>query len=590
MSGPRITIRDERGAMEMQGLRIGRFAPAGLFAAACLALAACGGGGGGFTVGSSSGSGASSSSSSSSSSSGGSSSGASASSSSSGGSSGGATVNVLTYHNDVARTGQNLRETILTPASVNSAGFGKLAMLATQGLVDAEPLYVSGVNVGGAVHNVVYVVTEHDMAYAFDADSFAPLWQKSVLTGTETPSDQRSCGQVTPEIGITSTPVIDPGAGPHGTLYLAAMSRDSGGAYHQRLHALDLASGAELDGGPTEIHASYPKTGGSVSFDPGQYKERAALLQLGGTLYLSWTSHCDIGTYSAWVMAYSTSTLQQTGVINLTPNGSDGSVWMAGAGPAADASGNIYALIANGSFDTALNTAGFPSKGDYGNAFVKLAAADGALSVADYFTMSNTEAESNADQDLGSGGALVLPDLQDSGGVTRHLAVGAGKDASIYLVNRDSMGKFSAAGNSAIYQQVQGGGNGLGGGVFSMPAYFANTLYYGAVNDNLKAFPLAGARIGTPSSRSSASFGYPGATPSISANGSASGIVWAITNGDTAVLHAYDAGNLANELYNSGQAGSRDQFAGNKFITPMIANGKVYVGTPTGVAVFGLLH
>jgi hypothetical protein len=510
--------------------------------------------------------------------------------SSSSSSSGAVTVQVLTYHNDVARTGQNLQETILTPANVNSGAFGKLASLSTQGKVDAEPLYVPGLSIGGAVHNVVFVVTEHDMAYAFDADSFAPLWQRSVLSGGESPSDQRNCNQVVPEIGITATPVIDPGAGPHGSLYLAAMSRDSGGAYHQRLHALDLASGAELDGGPSEIQASYARTGGSVAFDPAQYEERAALLQIGGNIYLSWTSHCDIDPYSAWVMAYSGSTLQQTAVINLTPNGSEGSVWMAGAGPAADSAGNIYALIANGSFDTTLNAAGFPSKGDYGNAFVKLASAGGALAVADYFSMSNTEAESNADQDLGSGGTLVLPDLKDGSGNTRHLAVGAGKDASIYLVNRDAMGKFSAADNSAIYQQVQGGSNGLGGAEFGMPAYFNNTLYYGAVNDRLKAFPLAGARIGAPSSKTSASFGYPGTTPGISANGTASGIVWAVTNGSTAILHAYDAANLASELYNSNQAGSRDQFAGNKFITPMIANGRVYVGTPSGVAVFGLLH
>ena len=224
-------------------------------------------------------------------------------------------------------------------------------------------------------------------------------------------------------------------------------------------------------------------------------------------------------------MAYSASSLKQTAVIDLTPNGSEGAVWMAGAGPAADSAGNIYVLVANGTFDTTLDSAGKPSKGDYGNAFVKLSTG-GGLAVADYFTMSNTEAESNADQDLGSGGALVLPDLAGSSG-TAHLAVGAGKDASIYVVNRDSMGKFSPTDNSAIYQEVKSGSNGLGGGVFSMPAYFNGTLYYGAVGDNLKAFPLAGARVGAPSSKSAASFAYPGATPSISANGSSNGIVWA---------------------------------------------------------------
>ena len=268
--------------MEMRVVGTGRCAAAALLAV--FGLCGCGGGsGGGIIVGSSSsssssGGGASSSSSSSSS-------GAGAASSSS--SSGAASVSVLTYHNDVARTGQNLHEAILTPANVNAAGFGKLGTLATQGKVDAEPLYVPGLSINGATHNVVFVATEHAMVYAFDADNFASLWSTSVLPGGEMPSDQRSCSQVTPEIGITATPVIDPGAGAHGTMYLVAMSRDGGGSYHQRLHALDLATGAELNGGPTEIQASFPRSGGNTTFDPKQYEERAALLQLGGTLYLS---------------------------------------------------------------------------------------------------------------------------------------------------------------------------------------------------------------------------------------------------------------------------------------------------------------
>ena len=516
-------------------------------------------------------------------------------------------MDVLTYHNDIARTGQNLNETILTPGNVNSANFGVVGSLPVSGLVDAEPLYVSGLTVAGAQHNVVFVVTEEDLVYAFDADSFAQLWQTSVLGSNEVPSDSGPggpCGQIQPHIGITSTPVIDLAAGPHGTILLVAMSKDSSGNYFQRLHALDLATGAERSGSPVTIQATFPGSGansqnGNVVFDPKQYAERAGLLLLNGNIYMGWTSHCDIDPYTGWLMGYSESTFQQAAVLNVTPNGSEGSVWMAGAGLAADSSGNIYFLDANGTFDTTLNGAGFPIKGDFGNAFIKLSTSP-SLQVADYFAPSNTVAESTSDVDLGSGGALVLPDLTDSTGKVWHLAVGAGKDGNIYVVNRDSMGKFNPGGDGAIYQKITSGG--IGGPVYSMPAYFNNTVYYGAVGDNLRAFSISNARLATPSSSQSAiTFAYPGATPSVSANGTANGIVWVVENaggsisnpGGTAplgVLHAYSAANLSNELYNSTQAGTRDQFSDNKFITPMIANGKVYVGTSGGnVIVFGLL-
>lgn len=260
---------------------------------------------------------------------------------------------------------------------------------------------------------------------------------------------------------------------------------------------------------------------------------------------------------------------------------------MAGAGPAADPQGNLYVLDGNGTFDTALNGAGFPSKGDFGNAFIKVATA-GGLSVADYFATFDTVSASNADTDLGSGGAMVLPDLADAAGQTRHLAVGAGKDGHLYVVDRDAMGKWNPSAN-LNYQDIPGA---LGGAVFSMPAYFNNTLYYGAVGATLKGFAIAGARVAaSAASASPTSFPYPGTTPSISASGSSNGIVWAVENRSAAVLHAYDATNLARELYNSAQApGGRDAFGvGNKFITPTIVNGHVYVGTPTGVAAFGLL-
>jgi hypothetical protein len=497
-------------------------------------------------------------------------------------------ANVLTYHNDVGRTGQNLNETILTHSNVNSTNFGKKAFLTTDGLVDAEPLYVSNLQIGGATHNVVFVVTEHNSVYAFDADTFTQLWKVSMTPSGETSSDAVSgCGQVTPEIGITSTPVIDLKAGSNGTIYLVAMTKN-GSTYFQRLHALDLTTGADLAGSSVTIQATFPNNGGTTTFAPKQYKERSALLLLNGVIYTSWASHCDIGPYTGWVMGYSQSSLQQTSAIDITPNGSLAAIWMAGAGPAADSTGNIYFLAGNGTFDDTLNSSGFPENGDYGNGFIKLSTTGNKLAVADYFNMFNTDLESGSDTDLGSGGAMVLPDLQDSAQNTWHLAVGAGKDSNMYIVNRDMMGKFNVQNDNAIYQQLSGA---LPGGVWAMPAYFNGTIYYGSVGAPLKAFPITNAKVAaSASSSSSASFGYPGSTPSVSANGTSNGIVWTVQNGGTAVLHAYDAGNLGTELYNSNQAAnSRDHFAGNKFITPMIANGKVFVGTPTGVVVFGEL-
>jgi hypothetical protein len=502
---------------------------------------------------------------------------------------------VTTYHNDNGRSGQNAGETILTPNNVNSSNFGKLFVISVDGKVDAEPLYLTQVSIPNqGMHNVLYVATEHASVFGFDADSGAPLWQASMLGAGETTSDDHGCGQVTPEIGVTSTPVIDPKAGLHGTIYVVAMSKDGSGNYHQRLHALDVTTGMEEFGGPREIQASFPGTGdnssgGNVIFAPGQYEERASLLLLNGVVYTAWTSHCDFRPYTGWIMGFNQSTLAQVSVLNVTPNGNEGSVWMSGAGLAADSSGNIFLLDANGTFDTALDANGFPSQGDFGNAFLKISTANQGLAVADYFEMFNQGAENGSDEDLGSGGALVLPDLTDSSGQTRHLAVGAGKDSNIYVVDRDAMGKFNPNANN-IYQEIQGA---LSGSVFSMPAYFNNTVYYGAVGDNIKAFAISNAKLaGAPASQTGNAFGYPGATPSISANGTSNAIAWAAENGGTAVLHAYDATNLSHELYNSNQtSGGRDQFGlGNKFITPMITNGKVYVGTTNGVGVFGLLH
>jgi len=503
-------------------------------------------------------------------------------------------TDIVTYKYDLGRTGQNLTESVLTLANVNSQSFGLLRLLSTDGKVDAQPLYLSGLTVQGAKHNVLFVATENDSVYAFDADSGTLLWYVSLLGSGETVDDLPSngCTQVTPTIGVTSTPVIDRSAGAHGTIFLVAMSvATASGTYYQRLHALDVTTGAELLNGPVVVSATYPMQGGTSSFDAGQYEERAALLLSGGTIYTSWTSHCDAPPYYGWIIAYSESTLARTAVLNVAANsGGEGpAIWMSGGGPAADSSGNVYLLTANGAFDTTLDANGFPSGGDYGNSFLKLSTAGGTLTVADYFTMSNAVSESANDADLGSGGILLLPDLTDSGGTVRHLAVGAGKDTNLYVVNRDSMGKFNANSNN-IWQQLSGA---LPGGIWSTPAYFNGVLYYGNSNGALVAFPVSAARLaGTPSSSGATKYTYPGTSPAVSANGTGNGIVWAHENSSPAVLHAYDASNLAHELYNSSQAASgRDQFgAGNKFITPAIADGKVFVGTQSGVAVFGLLN
>ena len=503
-------------------------------------------------------------------------------------------IDVTTYHYDNLRTGQNLNETTLTTANVNQAKFGKLGELMVDGKVDAQPLYLSNVSIPGAgTKNVLYVATEHGSVFAFDADNVRgtaakPLWQISTQLAGEGPSDDRQCNQVTPEIGITSTPVIDR---MRGAIYVVAVSKNGSGNYFHRLHALDIATGKELFNGPTTITATFPgngagSSGGTVTFDPSEYNERPGLLELNGTIYTTWGSHCDVGAYTSWMMAFSADTLKQTSVLNFVPNGSDGGTWMSGAAPAADSAGNIYFIIGNGTFDTALNASGFPSQGDCGNCYVK-ASSTAPLMLLDYFTPLNTVAESNVDEDLGSGGPLLLPDFTDASGKTRHLAVGSGKDAIIYVLDRDNMGKFSATQNN-VYQQISGQ---LAGAEFAKPSYFNGTVYYGAVGDAVKAFSITSGKLAaTPASMTSIQFPYPGATPAISANGTNNGILWAVENGTTAVLHAYEATNLANELYNSNQAsGNRDQFAGNKFVTAMIVNGKVFIGTSNSVAVFGLL-
>lgn len=509
-----------------------------------------------------------------------------------------AQVTVATQHNDNSRTGQNMAETILTPSNVKVSTFGRLFSRSLDGYVYAQPLYIPNVVLPGlGTHNVVYVATEHDTVYAWDADTntgsnSAPLWKVSFINPaqkiTAVPSSSTGCADLIPEIGITSTPAIDTATG---TLYVLAKTKENG-SYYQRLHALDITTGAEKFGGPVIISASVPGTGdgssnGVVTFDPLREAQRPGLLLQNGTVYIGWASHCDIGPYHGWVMGYDSQSLAQVGVWNSSPNGGLDGVWMGGAGLAADSSANLFISTGNGTFDA--NTSGGL---DYGDSIVKLALRSGQFTVPDFFTPWDQNSFNNTDADVGSGGVLLLPDQPD-GSLYPHLLAEIGKTNEVYLLNRDNMGKFNAANNSQIVQDLTG----VVGGHWGMPAFWNNTFYFGGQYDNLKAIPFntATAQLAsTPSSQSSTYFMYPGPTPSISANGNTNGIVWAIqsdayaTSGSS-ILHAYAAANLVNELYNSNQSANDNPGGAVKFTVPTIANGKVYVGAVKKLTVYGLL-
>jgi hypothetical protein len=439
-------------------------------------------------------------------------------------------ADVLTWHNDNARTGQMLHETVLTPASVSAKSFGKVFTIPVDGKVDAAPLFAHAVQIhGGQRWDVVFIATEHDSVYAADAKSGLQLWHVSLLAPGESTADARGCGQIAPEIGVTATPVIDRHLGPHGTMFVVAMSKDARGHYLQKIHALDISDGSEEFHGPTIIQASYPAAKGVLTFDPGQYAERAALLLENGVVYTTWTSHCDRAPYTGWVIAYKAATLERAAVLNLTPNGEGGAIWQSGAGPAGDAQGSIYLMTGNGTFDTTLDARGFPSSQDFGNSLVKLSGQAGTLAVDDYFTMFDVLKENAADGDLGSGGPMVLPDMKDASGRLLHLVIGAGKDRNIYLADRRAMGKFNLRNNDSLYQEIP---EALGHGfVRPIPAYFDGLVFYGGTEDPLRAYAFRDGRLRSePVSQTAASFGYPGVAPSISADGRKNGIVWVVEN------------------------------------------------------------
>ena len=488
------------------------------------------------------------------------------------------------YHNDNGRTGQNLNETVLTSGNVNATQFGKLFKYTVDGQIYAEPLYVQGLNIAGlGVHNVVYVATENDSVYAFDADgtSSAPLWQESLLPpGGQVlnAADIGGCSNISPLIGITSTPVIDPLTN---TMFVVARSKiiTSGvTSYYQFLHALDITSGAERAGSPVEIQASVTSNEGTVAFNPQMQNQRAGLFLDNGVVYIAWGAHCDILPYYGWLMGYQESTLQQVAVFNAAPNGAQSGIWQSGSAPAVDEFGYIYFMIGNGTTD--VNSGGI----DYGEALVKLNA--GNLGVADYFLPSNFAILNNSDLDLGSGAPLLIPDQPNP---PTQMLVAAGKQGMVYLVDRTNMGQYSASGNQVL--QVLPAGTVPT--AHSMPAYWQNNVYFCGVGDFVKSYLLSNGLLSTsPTSQSAITYAYPGATPAVSADGSTNGLLWMLTTvkSSTAILHVYDAANLSRELYNSDQNKSRDQ-AGQavKFAVPTVANGKVYIGTATELDVYGLL-
>ena len=523
---------------------------------------------------------------------------------------------VFTQHNDIGRTGQNLSESVLTPTNVNTATFGKLFAQSVDGYVYAQPLYVPNVSIAGGTHNVIYVATEGDSVYAFDADSNTGtnaglLWHASLIdtahgaaAGATTVNIQQDldsgCTDLVPQVGITSTPVIDPSSG---TMYVEAKSKENGNYIH-RLHAIDITTGAEKSPGPVQITATVPGTGDggtTVTLDGLHHLNRPGLLLLNGSIYLAYASHCDDWPYHGWLFAcYNASTFTQTSLFLATPNGSIntalGGFWMSGAGVAADSNANIFIASGNGLFDTV----NVPAQ-ELGDTIMKLFnTGSPRLSLLDYFTPSNQSTLDDGDTDVGSGGVLLLPD--QPGGVTHEL-VEAGKEGTIFVINRDQMtaGNLHYCqtgcnnGDPQITQEIQG----QIGGLWSAPAYFNGVVYFcgvGTNGDNLKAFPLSNGLLATsPSELSGHVFQFPGCTPVASANGNTNGIIWAVDTSTygvagpslgPAVLYAFQAGTLS-MLWNSTQVVGDKAGDAVKFAVPTIANGKVYLGTQTELDVYG---
>jgi hypothetical protein len=492
-------------------------------------------------------------------------------------------ANVLTQHNDLGRSGANPNETILATGNVNVNAFGKLFSLPIDGFTFAQPLYDSSVAIPNrGTHNILYVATAHDSVYAFDADSGTLYWHVSL--GTPVPSSVIGTQNILVEVGIISTPVIDPGSG---TLYVVAKTYENGTQIF-RLHALDIQSGAEKFGGPVAIAASVPgsgaqSSGGTVPFVASQENQRAALSLVNGIVYLAFASHEDYDPYHGWLLGYQAGTLQQVQVFNVTPNSGEGAIWMGGQGLVADSANNLYVITANSTRSTENASL------DYGQSFLKLVPSGNSLTVADYFKPNSYDYDNANDLDVGSSGALSIPG-------TSYIA-GGSKSGMLYLVDTNKMGKLNTSSDQVV-QEFQ-----ADNGLWGSPAFWNNTLYVWGVSEPLMAYPFTNGLFSTtPSSKGAYSTpgGVTSGTVSVSSNGAiaGTGIVWATApsaDPDHATvggnLYAYDAANLSHLLWSSAQNSSRDGY-GNyaKYVSPTVANGKVYVGTDSGlVAVYGLL-
>ena len=501
---------------------------------------------------------------------------------------------VTTSQYDNQRTGATLHEKTLTAQNVNVRQFGKLGAFKVDGPVYAQPLFLPAVEVPlQGIHDLLLVATEHDSVYGFDANrpGDPPLWQVSLLDkargSVPVSEDDAQCPFIRPEVGITSTPVIDLQTG---TLYVLARTKirhaASADEYFQHLHALAITTGVEKFGGPKLISASVPGKGagtanGQVAFNPLKQNPRAALLLANSAVYLTWASSCDVDPYHGWVMAYDPQTLAQRAVLNVNPDGGEAGIWASDTGPAADAEGNIYVPTGNGTFDAASGGR------DYGDSVLKLALEGSSLSIHDYFTPHDQGQLSNADSDVGSSGPLLLPDQP---GPHRHLLLQPTKGSVIYVIDRDQMGKFRPDGD-AVVDEVR-----MAGGGYGAMAYWNGHAFFAASDDCLRDYSIKNGHLALNAS-SATKFANPGATPSVSADGKKNAIVWAIAtktwNGPDnkpAVLYAFDAAKLGQPIYSSEQNSQRDRAAmATRFVIPVVVNGRVYFGTRTEVEVYGLL-
>lgn len=513
---------------------------------------------------------------------------------------------VVTRYYDNTRSGVNSQESILNPTTVVTGSFGKLFTLPVDEFVYGQPLYVPGLSIPGqGTHNVIFVATENDTVYAFDADQKgAPLWSTSLLgsgeealpcAGVNSTDNLDGCG-IAPVIGVTATPVISL---ENNAIYVEARSASTTGTYFHRLHALNLTTGAEMFGGPVTIQASAPGTAsdadanGDVDFNPLRENSRPGLLLVNGVVYMCFASLSDVTPYHGWLLGYSATTLQQVSVFITTPNGHEGGIW-ANTGPTADSNGNIFLVSGNGTPD--------PSDNNYGQSYIKLTPQSGQLEPADYFTTSEASALNIHDSDIGSAGLMLLPD--QTGTAHPHMLVGAGKEGTIFLVDRDNMGKLNAAGDQNVQSIPNAVGNvadcdpdGTNGGQFCnfySPVFFNGNVYFSGVDDVIKAFSLQNALLSTtPVMQSGTPFSFPGAGLTISNNGGSGAILWALEWKNAAAgkstLHAYDPGNLSTELWNSDQSASDTLGVATRLNIPLVANGKVYVGGTSSVTVYGIL-